>query len=62
LDLDPALPDKVKNLLEWQALTALSKHSAEAREEIKTTYASRQVGGDIVSELARVRKSTIPNE
>jgi hypothetical protein len=58
-DLEPTLTDEEKNQEEWQALTALSIHTAEEREEIKTTYASRQVGGDIIRELARVRESKL---
>ena len=58
-DLDPTLTDKEKRQQGWQALTALSIHSAEEREETITTYASRQVGGDIVRDLAQVRKSKL---
>jgi uncharacterized protein YjaZ len=58
-DLEPTLTDKEKNQDQWQALTALSIHTAEEIEEIKTTYASRRVGEDIVRELAQVRESKL---
>ncbi len=58
-DLEPTLTDKEKNQDRWQALTALSISTAQEREEIKTSYASRRVGGDIVRELTQVRESKL---